>query len=158
METDDGMVNTMMVVVMAVMMMAIIPQSTNPPLNPVMLSFDFGIPEVTLEIDSLAPAWKIAEVAVDITNPHDSTFARSISCCWSYANDQSVVYSRNWDGGLTEFVLTLNPGETYRLVSPAHYEGVSELNSNTPPYPVQQTRYYYHFKDELGNTSELVLA
>lgn len=129
----------------------------------VALGFSFGTPVVTLATDYLAPAWRVAEVACRVTNPNSVTVTRKISFWWYLWNKYTGAWDgpynhRAWDGGAVEYSLTLSPGQSYNLVSPAHYRNVSGENASNTPLIGATSRVRWFVKDDLGNTSQVVQA
>jgi len=122
------------------------------------LSFGFGTPVVTIEANKQAPAWGVARVSCLLTNPHNVTVTRRLRCCWAYSTEPSTFYcNRAWNGGITEFELTLNPGGSYALVSPYYYYGADGIEASNSPLIGVGKKFYYRFQDDLGNSSPAVL-
>jgi len=122
--------------------------------------FSFGLPSVTTMTNELAPAWRVAQVSCLISNPTSKTTTRYIECCWAYAESpESLHCDRAWDGPTTMFELTLRPWDNYSLVSPAYYMELKhkERFSNAPNIG-KNKRFWYCFRDDLGNVSPKVLA
>lgn len=126
------------------------------------LPFTFSTPIVNVFTDKLATAWRVAEMSVRLTNPHNTTVTRLIYGCWAFEGSPSDWHcNRSWNGGI-EYELTLSPGSSRTLVSPAYYyDEYGEERSNSPAMGYSAgvpKKYYFSFSDDLGNRSPRVKA
>ena len=128
----------------------------------VVRAFTFSTPIVNVSTDKLAVAWRVAEMSVRLTNPHNTEVTRLIYGCWAFESRPSDWNcNRRWNGGI-EYELTLSPGSSRTLFSPAYYyDEYGEEHSNSPAMGFSAgvpKKYYFSFSDDLGNRSPGVKA
>jgi len=120
------------------------------------LVFTLGTPIVTVVSCASAPAFRVADVVCDITNSNSVVVTRKVSLRWAYQSNPSQLFDRYWSTAQDVWrTLTLNPGQTFRLVSPGN---LTDDWSNSPLYGTPQPYFYYYLRDDLGNSSPATLG
>ena len=124
------------------------------------LAFTFGTPRLTGTFaDPQGSAYNCIEISVDISNPHPAAVTRQLQCLfggyYSFGGKGPVAGARTWLNLTSVLTVTLQPGASMTVVSPAYYTDNRFIPPDVPNMPPTNigARFFIFFQDDKGNQS-----